>query len=341
MSDDESEEYEPQWLLGFIEDAEPTSLMRHQFPSKIGGRPAWLDPQHLPSSTELTCGVSGRPLDFLLQVYATPPALDHIPEAFHRTIFLFVSPQGDQLHKRGAVKAYRSQLPRHNDYYEPEPTACGSASSFPLQAKLLEGQSKSPEDRWQVAQTEAAAAMKQPIVGPPPPSMYPQMELVVEPEHRYNDEDDTVTDAQTERLLREYREQESSQGALTTDDLPPEVISALEQNSTADTRQFANFAAAVAAAPEQVLRYCFEPEAVPLWPSPDGVPSSLDIPECSLCGSPRQFEFQVLPQLLNYLDIDAEAADSADWGVIAVYSCSRSCHVEGYAEEFAWVQPIQ
>ena len=43
----------------------------------------------------------------------------------------------------------------------------------------------------------------------------------------------------------------------------------------------------------QVLRYCFEPAVVPLWPSPRGVPSAADIPECSLCGSPRQFEFQV------------------------------------------------
>lgn len=50
---------------------------------------------------------------------------------------------------------------------------------------------------------------------------------------------------------------------------------------------------------------------------------------------------QVLPQLLNHLDIDAEATESPDWGVIAVYSCSRSCHTDGYAEEFAWLQPIQ
>jgi len=43
----------------------------------------------------------------------------------------------------------------------------------------------------------------------------------------------------------------------------------------------------------QVLRYCHDPAAVPLWPSPDGIPSAADIPECSSCGAPRQFEFQV------------------------------------------------
>ena len=48
---------------------------------------------------------------------------------------------------------------------------------------------------------------------------------------------------------------------------------------------------------------------------------------------------QVLPQLLLHLEVDQEAGDSPDWGVIAVYTCSRSCRKEGYAEEFVWVQP--
>ena len=50
---------------------------------------------------------------------------------------------------------------------------------------------------------------------------------------------------------------------------------------------------------------------------------------------------QVLPQLLNHLDIDESTTDVPDWGVIAVYTCSRSCPPAGgsYAEEFVWVQP--
>lgn len=59
------------------------------------------------------------------------------------------------------------------------------------------------------------------------------------------------------RLLQEYRERETSQAAFTAEDLPPEVVSALEQHSTGDTRQFANFAAAVAAAPDQACRLIF------------------------------------------------------------------------------------
>lgn len=94
---------------------------------------AWLDPVHLPSAEQLKCKASGKPLDFLLQVqahshalairrvqqsepaaaplcvlvqeiieatsrysvqvYATPSAFDQDPAAFHRTTFLFISPQ--------------------------------------------------------------------------------------------------------------------------------------------------------------------------------------------------------------------------------------------------------
>lgn len=67
-SDVESEEG-CDWLLGFVEPPRKRAdLLRHRFPSKVGGRPAWLDPLHLPTPEQLTCRVSGKPLDFLLQV---------------------------------------------------------------------------------------------------------------------------------------------------------------------------------------------------------------------------------------------------------------------------------
>lgn len=58
-----------EWLLGFVErPRKRTDLLRHRFPSKVGGHPAWLDPLHLPTDDQLTCRVTGKPLDFLLQV---------------------------------------------------------------------------------------------------------------------------------------------------------------------------------------------------------------------------------------------------------------------------------
>jgi len=49
---------------------------------------------------------------------------------------------------------------------------------------------------------------------------------------------------------------------------------------------------------------------------------------------------QVLPQLLNHLNIEADAPGAPDWGAIAVYTCSASCRPAGggYVEEFVWVQ---
>lgn len=52
---------------------------------------AWLDPLNLPTAEQLTCGVTGRTLQFLLQVYC--PVDDNPVDAFHRAIFLFVSPR--------------------------------------------------------------------------------------------------------------------------------------------------------------------------------------------------------------------------------------------------------
>lgn len=51
---------------------------------------AWLDPLNLPTREQLTCPHTGQTMHFLLQVYAP---VEHNDDAFHRTLFLFVSPQ--------------------------------------------------------------------------------------------------------------------------------------------------------------------------------------------------------------------------------------------------------
>jgi len=134
---------------------------------------------------------------------------------------------------------------------------------------------------------------------------------------------------------------------------------------------FATFAARVARRPQQVLRYCFEEGARPLWPGVECVPRAADVPPCPLCGAPRRFEFQVrrarrgraafcacarcrdaaalrtgvaacvtsggrgpqvLPQLLNWLEAGEAGGAAGDWGAIAVYSCPASCPPPADAE---------
>ena len=74
------------------------------------------------------------------------------------------------------------------------------------------------------------------------------------------------------------------------------------------------------------------------------------IPPCA-CGSPRHFEFQVLPSLLHVLEVDkhhfgsvdASYAEGAlDFGNLAVYTCAGSCDAEAFvvvqAEETPLIQ---
>lgn len=72
--------------LGFAEEAPAWRLRSEQFPSKVGGRPAWLGAAGLPGPGALACSRCGRALAFLLQVYAPLPGR---ADAFHRSLFLF------------------------------------------------------------------------------------------------------------------------------------------------------------------------------------------------------------------------------------------------------------
>merc|ERR1712243_170035 len=59
----------------------------------------------------------------------------------------------------------------------------------------------------------------------------------------------------------------------------------------------------------------------PLYPSKSHKPTPSDVTACSYCGKKRKFEFQILPHLLNFLDIDRVDDLSFDFGTILVYTC--------------------
>ncbi|XP_032127499.1 programmed cell death protein 2 isoform X2 [Sapajus apella] len=101
--------------LGFAELAPAWRLRSEQFPSKVGGRPAWLGASGLPGPGALACALCGRPLSFLLQVYAPLPGR---ADAFHRGIFLFCCREPPCC---SGLRVFRNQLPRKNDFYSYEP----------------------------------------------------------------------------------------------------------------------------------------------------------------------------------------------------------------------------
>ena len=108
--------------LGFVEEVDNTvRLSSPFFPSKIGGKPAWLARSNLPDSKLLLCQCCEKPLIFLLQVYVPS---DNEDSTFHRTIFVFCCRDGAcyKANSNKCFAAFRCQLPRANEFYDPDVT---------------------------------------------------------------------------------------------------------------------------------------------------------------------------------------------------------------------------
>lgn len=85
---------------------------------------------------------------------------------------------------------------------------------------------------------------------------------------------------------------------------------------------------------EQVVRY--DRGGKPLWITSKNQLASDDVPKCQTCGGARDFEFQIMPQLINNLK-----RVELDWGIISIYTCASDCDIgERYVQEFAYKQDI-
>lgn len=152
-------------------------------------------------------------------------------------------------------------------------------------------------------------------------TLWPEYEITIEIENSTSD-----TDEQSDSLVSRQQMDETDNS----------IMDSFEGDD--DRQSWATFQQHLAKAPEQILRYCRDERAKPLWPTSSGRPSKADIPKCSSCGGSMNYEFQILPQLLYYFGVDNDP-NSLDWATIVVYTCADSC--EGglpYKEEFAWVQ---
>ncbi|XP_020586002.1 programmed cell death protein 2 [Phalaenopsis equestris] len=371
--DDEDDEAEVELTLGFVEKPKnPCLLLRHLFPSKAGGVPAWLDPSDLPSEKSSTCGFCGEPLQFLLQIYA--PISDK-ESTFHRMLYVFMCPsmscllkdQHEQWKRNEenpcrSVKIFRCQLPRLNPFYSSEPPkhnctdkpittgaplccwcgswkgdkVCGSCKKarycsakhqsmhwrlgHKIECCKLMNSLKSSASRVvngkSIQATEKYASN----------SLWPEFEIIIEEECTVDTEISEDSRSLSSLALTSSRMDETYQ--LLSDKFEADT----------DKKVWASFQERIAKAPEQVLRYCRDLVAKPLWPLSIGRPSKADIPRCSYCKGPLSFEFQIMPQLLFYFGVN-NYPDSLDWGTIAAYTCLASCDASiSYMEEFAWVQ---
>ncbi|PWZ56733.1 Programmed cell death protein 2 [Zea mays] len=334
-SDDDDEEEEAEVTLGVLSKPKhPGLLLRHLFPSKAGGIPAWLDPVNLPSEKSSCCGFCGEPLQFVLQIYA---AVEDNVAAFHRTLFMFMCPsmacllrdQHEQWkHKHGnpcrSVKVFRCQLPRTNAFYSVQPpkhdrsdkplcpgglmllnsfkyllpahvchwcgtwkgdkicSSCKKARYCSEKHQALHWRTGHKNDCLQIISSSAASNSVLPTVGKVPANTsWPEFEIKIDYEGRF---DCDSGDENNSKLLVMQRHGKP-------DAMMQSWMDQFEADS--DNKCWASFQERVSRAPNQVLRYCREPNAKPLWALSSGCPSNADIPSCSYCKGPLCYEFQV------------------------------------------------
>jgi len=331
--------------LGFLQPPENDWLLHPVFfPSKVGGKPAWLDPELVLNSKDLECCVCNKTMIFLLQLYAPDDSKNH---TFHRTIFVFCckDPSCYQQIDNCPIKVFRCCLPRDNKYYSSSPPdyddsqaatqfpsytplcyACGCAGALRCAACQIATYCSKQHQKmdWKyhkVACKSKNVSNEQILVHTKKAFLFPESELVIEPE-----ELDEVVDNKTEK---------GSSKSFTNDDLKNVDEKEFEKFcEDIDDEVFLKFQTRIKHNPDQVIRYNRGGE--PLLCTDSAIPKN--IPNCS-CGVQKTFEFQIMPQLLTYLDVDSSIeGPTIDWGTLLVYTCRDDCKVEGYSQEFVWKQ---
>ncbi|CAH0561023.1 unnamed protein product [Brassicogethes aeneus] len=326
--------------LGFLEDCDDWQVESRLFPSKVGGKPAWLDLESLPKVDDLKCGKCGKVMLFLCQIYAP---IEDDDDNFHRTLFVFVCRNGGCCERNDSrnIGVLRCSLRRQNKFYdfdapkeEPDLTfdtskwvklcnLCGSlAEKHCSQCKKVAYCEREHQVLdWKEGHKTECNFDK---IDRKSSILFPQHEIVIEPE----DITENTTDENKE--IEEFKKLQSEGRTGTLNEIPE---SDLDAHATTDTdKAFSKFKKKISENPDQILRY--QRNGKPLWIASEPIP--VTIPECELCGSARQFEFQIMPQLLTMLK-----EDELDWGVIAIYTCNKSCMKNaGYVKEYVFKQDV-
>jgi len=365
--------------LGFAEKCDDSILLSSLFfPSKLGGRPGWLRFDALPASDQLTCGNCEKQLVFLCQVYVphdeirddeslplkqpnnkshdspcepekAPLDNNTPPESQHRMVYLFCCRNGMCSKRKSFVKAFRTQKAQSSSDIVKEEEDKSKLKSLLKEAESQQSlcvlcgclasktcsschkvsycckdhQAVDWKDRHKKECSNDSADVTRSIEDNP--LLFNEWEIVIEGEpaeqtSKQTDQHDKLSHDSTEKL-----------------DENVEKFAKLKEDKVDE--YFSNFRERIDREPEQIIRY--DLGGAPLWVSSENIPRDEDIPNCGCCGSKRQFEFQVLPQMLNYLGVET-TVESIDWGTLCVYSCMRSCTGgdNPYKEEFVWKQDV-
>ncbi|XP_018053321.1 PREDICTED: programmed cell death protein 2 [Atta colombica] len=337
--------------LGFVEKCENWQLESRFFPSKAGGKPAWLDLKNIPGKGDLECEYCGDPCVFLCQIYAP---YEEDSNAFHRTIYIFVCKNADccKPNQNGNLKVFRSQLNRINNFYPAEPPVeqkdwrtdidvsqwtktcriCGIlAPNHCGKCKVINYCSRVHQVYdWKnghkdVCGTEAKNDNS---------FLFSEYEIVMETDNTTIENDQNEPNSE-EKEIEKYNSiiQDGKAGTFQNEDVNDDLLQMAndEKNET-----FAEFRLKIDNYPDQILRY--DRGGKVLYISSHS--QITDVPKCPECNGNRQFEFQIMPQLLNFLDLK-DVIKNLDWGILAIFTCKQSCIPKNkYIKEYIWKQDI-
>ncbi|KAK4704293.1 hypothetical protein P7C70_g1916, partial [Phenoliferia sp. Uapishka_3] len=288
---------------------------------KVGGLPKWLDPTSPLDYAQTICQACGDIMSLLVQLNSPD---DVRPHAAARALYVFACRRRtcrSGTHN-GSMKVWRVQMPSPNSFYphseesEARRKALGDFAS--RKGNLIEILLTSIDCIERALDSRSQLGGEKPTEAKLPTPL-PEWDIECELEPY---EESFLTDAS--RSL----EDDGGQGEDADE---PDTTSGVD-------KAFLIFQERVERFPEQVLRFYRLPgveEPEPLWCSSQHI-APHDVPACSLCGGPRQIEFQILSTLLAILQDDDLHFDS-----ILVYTCIDNCQISdlenqrsGWAEEY-------
>jgi pre-rRNA-processing protein TSR4 len=350
--------------LGFAQQIDTEWKLKNKyFPSKIGGKPVFLDLKNIPQTEDLKCGKCGQRLRFLLQIYAP---IETQMDAFHRTLFVFCCHNNHC----NQFKVLRSQLPRINPFYSSDPPnydldeesydpkpehfghqlciVCGFVANNKC-SKCLKVNYCSKDHQiidWKEGKHKQICGKTDDFSKLNSINfsvIFPEYELIIGDNESDNSDCDLENDDNNDSDLE--RNEIKKYNDLIRKSCPKyqnQNFEEYEESDSEEQKVFDRFKRLSSG--QQVIRYCSYNEEVvaeqePLWISAKNRPQ-LPIPNCQYCGGKRRFEFQIMPQLLNKIQ---KSESSLDWGLLIVYTCANSCSTHSdvaYKQEFIWKQNI-
>jgi len=326
---------------------------RAYFPSKFGGKPSWLNPKDLPDVNKILCKNCSNICVFLLQLSAP---IEEDESAFHRMIFVFICT--NTACYKDDVSPFvilRCSLPKNNEFYSSEAPDYASDEA----AKIIDERSDSCnlcnlcgiradlkcsgcskvfycDKRHQIIDWK----IHKPICKGSIPSSQSQNKFLFEEMEILFDKLDSSDEKDKESEEEDDDFQENDQ--VEVEKLVKNNLPSLQEIESKELSQYLNnqkkdvnfekFRKTIKQDPDQVIRYCRDGD--PILSSSKNLP---EVDKCE-CGSERRFEFQIMPHILTYMNVDTSVNENTiDWATIDVYTCKKNCFNQAaYSTEVAY-----